>query len=177
MRRVGYTAGSTKGMEKGVRCSRMGNLGSENTRGYSYSSSDNSSVEPSKRCSTSLPCAARCVTFKLPICSMVATYTTYDHVYLANLDAETSFHVRFDSNSTPADDSCGCNTANGLLATHGPDQRCLQTLQTCMPSRGATEVNWAAEQHGHLTHSTACPARNAPFAASTHDSTVSPMPL
>ena len=142
LRRVGCTVGSTRGMENGVLCSVIGNSGSANTRGYSYSNSASSLVEPSKRCSTLLPCAALCVTFKAPICSTVAKNTTWDLVCLTNLDAETNSHVRLVSNTTtPSDDRCGCNSANGLLATHSPAQLCLQTLQTCLPSFGAAEVN------------------------------------
>ena len=99
LRLVGCTAGSNRGMENGVLCSTMGNTGSANTRGNSYSSSDNSCVEPSNLCSCSLPCAALCVTFKLPICSTVATYTTDDLVCFTNLDADTNSHVRLDSSS------------------------------------------------------------------------------
>ena len=69
---VGYTVGSTRGMEHGVLCSVIGNSGSVDTRGYSCYNSASGSVKPSKQCSTSLPCAALCMTFKAPICSAVA---------------------------------------------------------------------------------------------------------
>ena len=91
---VGYTVGSTRGMENGALCSVIGNAGSANTRGYFCSNSASSSVEPSKRCSTSLPCAALCMIFKAPICSTVAKNTTWDLVNLTNLDAEANSHVR-----------------------------------------------------------------------------------
>ena len=47
----------------------------EHTQGYYCLNSASSSIEYSKRCLISIPCAALCITFKLPSCSMVAKYT------------------------------------------------------------------------------------------------------